>query len=422
MNMILSEVSESLRRKKMMTFFLMLGILVFLLSVILIIISYVHLQEKESSVSSFKGLHVYRISDSLYEDSEFKAYLDEPEALDRLKHYYTYLEENLNETFIHVSQQPLFIPTDQIEIDESFLEGYEEGNPRPIYNDEYTVKTVTLNEQALNLFPIQVMEGETLTSEDFDHSNAPGQIPVLLGAAYSEYFEVGDHIKADYLFQEFELEVKGFLKENQFVSSPSEPEVFLDRNIVIPAQQFAEPNSEEEEGFQERHYFNLIWGAIYSESERDAVEAALEEAKAASRFPHAIMMGSPTTPLGQLFEAIAESIYWLLFIATVLFIVCIFGISMMVRKKIQDNYKNMMIHLISGGSMRQLFLYSVAEIAVLVGLPTILLVLVIMGFNVPLLVLMVIFLCALALMILAIIPLYLHFRRLPVSRLLKREE
>ncbi|MEJ9317817.1 hypothetical protein P4657_13680, partial [Halalkalibacterium halodurans] len=62
MNMILSEVSESLRRKKMMTFFLMLGILVFLLSVILIIISYVHLQEKESSVSSFKGLHVYRIS------------------------------------------------------------------------------------------------------------------------------------------------------------------------------------------------------------------------------------------------------------------------------------------------------------------------------------------------------------------------
>jgi hypothetical protein len=230
-------------------------------------------------------------------------------------------------------------------------------------------------------------------------------------------------LKASYLFNKFQLEVKGFVDPDSFVVRPHYSEIYLDRYIVMPAQQFEDSADEEEASFQEKHYFQIINGSIYSAAERDVVEKEVEQAKAAADFPHIVIMDSPTMIFGYLFDAIAEQIHMILTLSIVLLVVCVLSISMMTLKKIHDNYKNMMIHLISGGTMKQLLRYILIEIIVLVGIPgTLMMILFTAIFGIFSMYILFITACLVTIILLSTAPVYLQFRKIPISRLLKREE
>lgn len=84
----------------------------------------------------------------------------------------------------------------------------------------------------------------------------------------------------------------------------------------------------------------------------------------------------------------------------------------------------MMIHLISGSTMPQILRYIFTEVVVLVGIPgAFIILLFIFKFRmiVPLHIL-IISASVVFIILLTMIPIYLQFRRLPISRLLKREE
>jgi hypothetical protein len=428
MNMVMREVQESLKRRKAFTVFIMLGVLVFLTTVTVLFLSYIHILEKEETVSSFEGLNVYPISDTLAEANDWREYLNEPDALDRVKRFYTYLEEDLNETYIYTFDQSIALSPDEGEIEEQFLEGYEDGTPQsPITEEDgrlyYPVKAVQMNEQAEDMFPVTVSDGTPFTAQDFYAADKEGVIPVLLGADYADLYQVGDMLQTDYLFKKFQLEVKGFVDPGSFVVRPDYPEIYLDRYIVMPAQQFEDSADEEELRFQEKHYFQTINGAIYSAAERDVVEKELEQAKTAADFPHTAIIGYPTTILGYLFDAIAEQIHMILTLSVVLLVVCVLSISIMTLKKIHDNYKNMMIHLISGGTMKQLFRYIWIEVIVLAGIPgTLMMILFTAIFGIFSMYILFITACLVTIILLSTAPVYLQFRKIPISRLLKREE
>lgn len=429
MNMIVKEVKENLQRKKALTLFIMLGVMMFLITATILVQSYMNIQHKDATVSSFKGLNVYKLSDTLTEDRDFQAYLNEPDALDRIKQLYNYLEEELNDRFIYVFDQSIAIPTESGEIEKKFLVGYEDGSPNPVFKEEDgklygTVKAVQINKQALDMFPLSLSEGTTFSSGDFYHKNKDGIIPILLGSDYADVYEVGDTFNGRHLFKEFQFEIKGFLHADSFVVKPQYAEIYLSRYVVMPSQQFENPVNDEDLSFQQKHYFQMINGAIFSPDKRDVIEKQLEQAKKAANFPYHAMLGDSTTVLGHLFDAIEENFNWLLFLSIILLVGCVISISILMLKRIHDNHKNMMIHLISGGTMRQMFRYIFTEVVVLVGIPgafIILLFIFIFRMIVPLHIL-IISASVVFIILLTIIPIYLQFRRLPISRLLKREE
>src|SRR5699024_11744760 len=79
--------------------------------------------ERESTIESFKDLNVYKMVDTLESDEEFQSFLQEPGALERVKDYYTQLNESLDELYLYVFQQPVEVENIA---DDIYLEGYED--------------------------------------------------------------------------------------------------------------------------------------------------------------------------------------------------------------------------------------------------------------------------------------------------------
>lgn len=48
---------------------------------------------------------MYQLSDTLVEEVDWQSYLNEPGALEQVKQFYTYLEEDLQEKYIYIFTQ-----------------------------------------------------------------------------------------------------------------------------------------------------------------------------------------------------------------------------------------------------------------------------------------------------------------------------
>lgn len=433
MKMIKREVFESLKRRKRVALLISMGLLLFFFAMTALFLHFTQVETQGEQVESFRGLISYELSETLYDNKDWRAFSKEPRALERVKEYYHYLEKELDEKYYYIFSQPIKLVMDGKPLNKVFLDGYEDGIAEKrvehaFFKGEdgpyYTFKAVQLNEQAYNAFPLEVSEGQSFSDKDFHHRTNPGVIPVLLGAEYKDDYVLGETIKAHYLNKDFTLEIKGFLSPASFVLNANQPEIYLDRYVVMPAQQFEQPADEEEWEFQWKHYFQLINGSIYSKKTQSEIEEKVEKAKTSADFPHSQIIGVPNTPMDKLFAAIQEQIRLVMILAVALFVGCVLSLTILMMTKIQDNYKNLSIHLISGATMNQLFRYVLAEVILLVSLPGVVMIFLYGAtfFSLPSLYLYVITSCALLIAVLTVIPIYLQFRRLPISRLLKRAE
>jgi|GEM_PF-4921415 len=416
---MIREIWESIQRRKLYSILIILLVSVFLVTVFLVVQTMMIFLERESTIESFKDLNVYKMVDTLESDEEFQSFLQEPGALERVKDYYTQLNESLDELYLYVFQQPVEVENIA---DDIYLEGYDEGEAEEVknYGSPYPVKTVQINEQALDMFQMDTSKGNSLSSDDFTYQEGD-DVPVLLGADYQQQFDVGDSFKASYIFKDFDFVVKGFLKERSFVERPQFPEINLERTIVMPAMEF---QGSEDEKFQLRHYMQLINGAVYSKQDRDTVDQELQQIQKKTDFTHSSLLGESTTSMGTYFDALEQHKEWLIVFATILFLVCVGGTSMMISKKVKESSKNIMIHLISGGTMRQISKIIYGEIVLLILIPTLLFTLSILIFmpQLPLLYPLIVFMAGLIVMITSIIPIYTLIKKTPISQWLKRGE
>lgn len=417
---MIREIIESLKRRKVYSILVTFLVSCFLITIFFVVQTLQVYFEKGSMIEPFGDLDVYGLFDTLETDEEYQAFLNESEALERIKKYYTKLNENFDDQYLYVFQQPIEIENI---IDEIYLEGYEEGRAEQYINSgsPYPIKTVQLNEQALNMFPLEIKEGEMLTSRDFQYQRN-GQIPVLLGSRYKQQFEIGDLIKGSYIFKDFKFMVKGFLKQNSFVERPGFSEINLERSVIMPAIEFDEPKSLEDKKFQLRHYMQLINGAIYTTNDRSIVEKQLQDTKEMSGFTHSTILGDSTNALGKYFSALEQHINWLILFAIILFFVSVGGTATFIFKKVKESSKNIIIHLISGGEMRHVSQIIYGELMILIMIPTVIITFIISTIipNLPLLYPIVIIIAGLMVTIFSVIPLYILIRRTPISQWLKR--
>ncbi|WP_350344573.1 hypothetical protein PRVXT_000995 [Proteinivorax tanatarense] len=426
--MIVNEVRESLKRKKGFTFSIIFVVLVFALMASTLFITYVYMQERHASVQTYGDKNVYTLMDTLTGKEE-RQFFKDPESVSKLQHMYTYLNKQINETFISATDHPISIEFGDISDTDIFLQGYESGRPsEPVekngtkYN---SVKAVKVNQQALETFPINnLTDGRLFDKADYENLDF-GSIPVLLGAEYEDIFDIGDRIESTYLFYPFTLEVIGFIESNSFLSTRIEPETYVDRYIVLPAQKFGEPANEEQFNFLRRYYLHSINGAIYSSEDLAYIDGLIKQANDVTGFNNLMILGGMDSQLGAILETMGEQISALLFLTVTLFIICILMLVVLIWKKVQDNYKNIAIHLISGGTMNQIFSYIAGEILFIVSVPMIIVLFTVTLFVIgmqPIAILYgaLITIIALFLMILSLFIIYIKGKRLSISTVLKR--
>lgn len=169
--------------------------------------------------------------------------------------FYSYMEEGndlfqglqsfrnaveTNNSFTYVVQFDQWLEIDNSEIPEMFLVGYESGDiSSDVYDYEgtmrYATKALQVSAGFFEKYSIVVEEGEDFLEKDYQYEE--GQtVPVLLGAAYQEVFELGDIIRANYLFQDMQFQVIGFLDDTAFFYNRSNNEMTsCERYILMPA-------------------------------------------------------------------------------------------------------------------------------------------------------------------------------------------
>lgn len=425
MNMILREVWESLKRRKWFSVLIAIQITALFFIGTLLFLTHTRIESKSDRLQPLDELTLYQLSDGLVPDSKLQAFLEQPDSLDQLKTLYQNLEAQFEERYIYLFNQMIEVKLGDDQKWDPFFHGYEQGAPieRLKKRSYKPMKAVQINEHGFTRFSIPLSKGAGFSSEDFHYNG--NTIPVLLGAKYEPFYNVGDEITAKYIQKDLTLIVQGFVQPDTFVFNYNHPELYLDRYIVMPALQFDKiPQTEADELFQKRHYLQLINGTIFSDEEPYVVRRDLEQVKKVSDFSDMQIMGANSDTLNFMFSAIQVNKNLLKIMAGSLFLVCILSISILMITKFQDNYRNMAIHLASGATLNQLFSYFLAEIFFMVGLPGLVVTLLyrqVIEVSFGMYTLMNTMLFAVIVLISAL-PLYLQFRKLEISSLLKRSE
>ncbi|CCC86236.1 hypothetical protein PPM_p0086 (plasmid) [Paenibacillus polymyxa M1] len=428
MKMIITEVVESLKRKKMFSLLIILQIVIFFALITTLFLQYSNIEKKSDQVNSLKAMNDYQLSDTLLEDQDMKEFTNNPQFLVIAKTFYNNLNKILDDKYIYLFNQSIAVLPDSKKWDQKFLFGYEDGIDSPAFrlnNKEpyYATKAVQMNEQAFKNYSIKVNKGAPFSTDDFVNKNNK-DIPILLGSEYEGKYQIGDTITANYLMKDFTLVVKGFIQPNTLVFNAQFPEIYLDRYIVMPAQEFPAPVNEHELSFQRKHYLQLINGHIFSPENEYVVQNKLEEIKEISDFHKIGILGANKLPLTYILSTLEVSMSWLSLITTVIFVICVLSISILIITKLQDQLKNISVHLISGASMKQVFSYYVAEVISIILLPGILF-LMLYKFFVDFLFssyLLLILSCIIGMVLFSVIPILIQFRKLEISKLLKRTE
>ncbi|MFW5436301.1 ABC transporter [Paenibacillus apiarius] len=427
MNMIFTEVGESIRRSRTASYFILFQIILLFFLVTILFLNYASLDRKTDQAQMLSSLNRYQLSDTLYNDGELRKLMSQPSFLTILKGFYTNLEENLDEKYIYAFTQPAKLLNYEDGNKEIFRSYYEEGKrikPSMIDNigPYYSIKAIQMNKQAIDHFQITVMDGQPFDIEDFKNVNSKN-IPVLLGYEYKNMYQVGDVIKGKYLFEDFNFHVKGFVRVNSLVTTARRAELYLDRYIIMPAQHFIQfPADNASFKFQQKHYLQLVNGEIHSSNNGYVVRNKFEAIKKDSGFFDTQLLGANNPTYDLVFAAINEHTGLLSLIAAAVFIVCAISIFILMADKAVENFKNFSVHFISGANMKHIFTYFLAEILVMAGLPGMAAIvfykLLIDVHFAWYLILMTG--CMIAIVLFTIIPVFAKLKKLEISMFLKR--
>lgn len=206
-----------------------------------------HVEENIADYSDTYGVKTYYFTNEGMTDLTYFEYLEENNVgmYEKILRFRSSLLENEQLSFFNLINQPVEIYNR--EIPDMFLQGYENGDAKSsIFEFEgktcYITKALQVSEGFFYEFNINLEEGEIFDKQAYVYRSEKN-IPVLLGNSYRNYFQVGDVIECNYLFEKVSLEVKGFLQDNAFFYDRIEGNfVSCERYIIMPALETEETN------------------------------------------------------------------------------------------------------------------------------------------------------------------------------------
>lgn len=117
------------------------------------------------------------------------------------------------------------------------------------------IKSTQLSYNCFDKFSLHIENGRAFKESDYT-LHFGDTVPVILGYEFTENYKVGDKFKAFYLFNLFDFEVVGFLKEDSYIKNHGDI-YYLDRDVIIPMFNIIDsPKNQDDAFFQTLHYSN----------------------------------------------------------------------------------------------------------------------------------------------------------------------
>lgn len=142
--------------------------------------------------------------------------------------YQTLSNSNLY-TYYEIYEQPLNIPYTS----STFFIPYDVPYPNETTGPFQSTSSIQISQNVQDDFNFSVLEGRLLQADDFIY-NGKNSIPVLMGQKYAQQFDIGDSFSANYLFDDYNFHIVGFLQTGNKIST-SLNDILLDSYIIMPS-------------------------------------------------------------------------------------------------------------------------------------------------------------------------------------------
>lgn len=219
--------------------------------------------------------NVYEITE-LLDEGQYGEYMnDAGSRFHRLLDFRRRLAESSEFAFYAFASNFVEIVSD--EIPETCLVNhgteFEDGSGYVIDGENITAaEAIQISENFFSLFPLKITEGRCFEASDFDYRNTES-IPVILGKAYQDTFQLGDVFEGYYICERRSFKVIGFTDAgSEFYSRSNSRMVSYENDIIMPFQNITE------DAFSARAILlQQICGFIVPRNDRDTVLQTIRE-------------------------------------------------------------------------------------------------------------------------------------------------
>lgn len=314
------------------------------------------------AVQNFKDKNLYQISDSLYGEKEV-AFLSEESNYDILHDFSKNLSNSTMFDYYSAIWQPIEVA--DFKGDNIFDPYYETGDSQPPYNvngkSYSSVKSMRFNRTVFHLNNIQVKSGRTFENEEYIFHENNNIVPIILGSDFSELYALGDNIEIQYYQKVFKGTIIGFFSPFQKVMANNEPEILLDRYMILPVVDFNElPTSMMKSNSHDETFFRATLltnsnGKIVTESSPLEIRTIFDDITLETAFSDFTIIGANSISIDLLVKMIEQNRMTLYIVTLLLFIVITIIYIFTMYLKIKRNTDTFLVLLISGSNLNHIY-------------------------------------------------------------------
>jgi hypothetical protein len=321
-----------------------------------ILIQLIHKDEQFDALYA----NAYGLMDSFFGEEETN-FFNSDEGVPKIKAFYHKLNEE--ETFDYgvMTRQPVYIA--DLNLGTSYYDGYGTSSTRPteLLNDN-VYSSIQVNNVSLHRSAIDLTEGRFFNEEEYLYE-AGKQLPVLIGADFKTYFDIGDEINISYLNREMDFVVVGILDEDSYIVDRNHFTVFLNKHFVLPAIDIVDDFTGVGRTFQQRVYLQHTNGIIYSDLAPIAIVDKIQRfSNELGLEPHYILLNVPNINLLGLETRGIVVIFSIISILLLMVSIIITMLNLLSKTDIM--MKNYAVHYISGARKRTLGSFIMLEMIV----------------------------------------------------------
>ncbi|MCY9593006.1 ABC transporter ATP-binding protein [Paenibacillus chitinolyticus] len=305
---------------------------------------------------NFKDKNIYQISDNLYKEKE-KQFFSKPDSFEILNNFSNQVHANESYKYYNAVWQPIEISDFKGDI--IYDAYYETGNNQPSYmiqNKSYrAIKSVQMNQAVFDFNHLQLETGVGFKADDYVFKQEDDRLPIILGSEYSSVYKTGDTLDILYYQRKFTAVVVGILEPSQKIMTVREPELLLNRYIILPLLDFEQSPPKMEGIFLKALLLSKINGNIITDLEPLQIRTMLNEISAKTGFKEFSVIGANSLAVNSIVNMTEINRNTLFVISVALFITLIALFIIIMRIIIKKNIDFYKVLLISGVSMNQIY-------------------------------------------------------------------
>lgn len=305
---------------------------------------------------------MFKLSDGLYDEKEVE-FFSKKEGYDTLSRFERNISSSSEFAYYHAISQPIYVM--DFKGGPIFDPLYERGGQRPPIernNKVYSaVKSMQLNKTAFELNELRLKTGSGFTDKDYIYTEKQNEFPILLGAAFSHVYELGDQIEFNVYKKDLIGTVIGFFEPTQKVMTAFDPEIQIDRYIILPSWYYEKFSSlvmkKEDELFFMASLLNLVNGTIVTDLSPLEARRVVNKIGKEVGFTDFQLIGANSLAIDALIGMTEMNRTYLLVSTCLMFVMTMMLFLYVTITKIRKNIDIFKVLLISGVNSKQIYQY-----------------------------------------------------------------